>query len=60
MKMEAEMGGRWPPAQGHLEPQALEEAGRTFLWSLWKDYTGYRWPAPKNVSPKAEPQQTDT
>ena len=56
MKMEAEMGGRWPPAQGHLEPQALEEAGRTFLWSLWKDYTGYRWPAPQNVYPKAEPQ----
>ena len=34
VKAEAEMGGAWPEAQGRLEPQKLEEAGRTLPWSL--------------------------
>ena len=42
MKMEAETGGRGPQAQGPLEPQKLEKAGRTLSWSLWK----YLNPAP--------------
>ena len=29
MEMETETGGTQPPAQGHLEPQELEEAGKT-------------------------------
>ena len=29
MEMERETGGTQPPAQGHLEPQELEEAGKT-------------------------------
>lgn len=29
MKMEAEMREIWSQAQGHLEPQKWEEAGRT-------------------------------
>ena len=37
VKTEAEMGGRGPPAQGHLEPPKLEKAGRTLSWSLWRD-----------------------
>ena len=29
----------WPQAQGHLEPQTLEEAGRTLPWSLWRGHS---------------------
>ena len=29
VKIETEMGVIWPQATGHLEPQKLEEAGRT-------------------------------
>lgn len=32
-KMEPEMKGTWPPAQGHQEPPDLEGAGRTLPWS---------------------------
>lgn len=38
VKMEAEVGGMWPQAQGHLEPKMLEEAGRTFSWSLQREH----------------------
>ena len=34
MKGEAETGGTRPRSQGRLEPQKLEEAGRTVPWSL--------------------------
>lgn len=37
MTMETETGGRQPPAQQPLEPQKLDEAGRTLRWSLWRD-----------------------
>ena len=38
MKAEAETGGTQPRAQGRLEPQKLEEAGRT-LWSLRREHS---------------------
>ena len=37
VKTEAEMGGVRPQAQGRLEAQKLEEAGRTLPWSLWRE-----------------------
>ena len=57
VKREAETGGTRPRAQGHLEPQKLEEAGRSLPWSLWREhspswisgvlpYVGLRGPAP--------------
>ena len=45
LRMEAETGGMWPPAQGHLEPQTLEESGRT----LPERQEG-SWPCPTWVS----------
>ena len=37
VKREAETGGTRPRAQGRLEPQKLEEAGRTLPWSLRRE-----------------------
>ena len=39
MKAEAETGGTRPRAQGRLESQKLEEAGRTLLWSLRREHS---------------------
>ena len=36
MKMKAKMGGGGVQAQGPLEPQKLEKAGRTLSWSPWR------------------------
>ena len=36
---EAETGGRRPRAQGRLEPEKLEEAGRNLLWSLRREHS---------------------
>ena len=44
MKTEAETGRTRPQAQGHLETQKLEEAGRTLPWSLWREHSpAYPW-----------------
>ena len=39
MKAEAETGGMRPQAQGRLEPQKLEEAGRSLPWSLRREHS---------------------
>ena len=38
MKPGVQMGGMRSRAQGCLEPQKLEEAGRTLPWSLWREW----------------------
>ena len=42
-KIEPEMGGRWPPAQGQLEHPDLEGAGRTLPWG--EHSPGTPWPS---------------
>lgn len=37
--MEAETGGTQPPAQGRLEPQTPQAAGRTLPWSLGREHS---------------------
>ena len=39
MKAEAETGGTQPRSQGCLEPQKLEEAGRSLPQSLWREHS---------------------
>ena len=37
LKVEAEMGGMRPQAQGPLETLKLAKAERALSWSLWRD-----------------------
>ena len=53
---EREWEGESHQPRATWSPQALEETGRTFPWSLWREQRGYRGPVPQNVAPKAEPQ----
>ena len=54
MKKEVETGGTQPRAQGCLQPQKLEEAGRTVPWSLSRDCSpaqpGSQQPCPAWIS----------
>lgn len=54
MRTEAEMRRTRPPARGHLEPQKLEEAGRTLPWSLRSEHSpappGSQWSCPAWIS----------
>ena len=46
------VGGTQPRAQGRLEPQKLQEAGRTLPWSLWREHS----PAHLDLSVSALPR----
>lgn len=54
MRTEVEMRGTRPPARRHLEPQKLEQAGRTLPWSLRREQgpapSGSQHPCPAWIS----------
>ena len=56
VKMEAEIGEKRPPAQGHLQPPDAKRGRKDPPLEPLQGARGYRVPAPQNVAPKTEPQ----
>lgn len=51
---EGEAGGTWPHARGHLQPQKLEEGGRTLPWSCRRVFGPAGIPIPDFWPPEQE------
>ena len=50
--MEAEIGDKQPPAQGHLQPPDARRGRKDLPLEPLQGARGYRVPAPQNVAPK--------